>query len=170
MCGIAGIAIRGEKEALERVDIHSTKRMLDAMGYRGPDACNIWYSSKHSVCLGHNRLSIIDTTSSGNQPMSSNCDRYKITFNGEIYNFKDLKEHLQQKGKKFRSESDTEVFVELFAEYGQECWKHIDGMFAVAIYDKSTKRLTISRDRYGEKPLYWKLTDNRVEFASELKC
>lgn len=122
-----------------------------------------------AVGLGHRRLAIIDLTPYGHQPMASSECRYWISYNGEIYNFPELREDLRSRGHIFRTRSDTEVLLHLWEEYGRDCLPMLDGMFAFAIYDRVRNRLTLARDRFGVKPLYYAATDGYVVFASEIK-
>ncbi|MDB5204371.1 MAG: asparagine synthase [Candidatus Taylorbacteria bacterium] len=164
MCGIIAIKTTN-KEALNSIDI---KAGLEALALRGPDA------SKHmqidNVLLGHTRLSIIDL-SSGGQPMTTSDGAYTIVFNGEIYNYKILREKLQKSGAIFKTHSDTEVILQAYIAYDKDCVKELDGMFAFVIYDKTKNRLFVARDRFGKKPLYYtKDKDDNFYFASEIKA
>ncbi len=125
--------------------------------------------SSFSVGLGHRRLAIIDLTPYGHQPMSSSDCRYWITYNGEIYNFPELRDDLRTRGHVFRTRSDTEVLLHLWEEYGRDCLPMLDGMFAFALYDRVAKVVTLARDRFGVKPLYYAVADGYVVFASEIK-
>jgi len=159
MCGIAGI-----------LGTHKTEdiiAMLRVMKHRGPDNYGIY--DKGSLGIGHDRLSIIDLSENGNQPMSNEDGNIQLVINGEIYNYKELRQELQDKGHQFRSNSDSEVLVHLYEEYGPECLTKINGMFAFAIYDGIRKRLMLARDRMGEKPLYYYIDHDRLIFASEIK-
>ncbi|MGO9110633.1 MAG: asparagine synthetase B family protein, partial [Thermoguttaceae bacterium] len=125
--------------------------------------------SSFSVALGHRRLAIIDLTHFGHQPMSSSDRRFWITYNGEIYNFIELREQLRAAGHVFRTRSDTEVILHLWEEHGTECLPMLDGMFAFAVYDRVANVLTLVRDRFGVKPLYYAAADDYLLFASEIK-
>jgi asparagine synthase (glutamine-hydrolysing) len=125
--------------------------------------------SSFSVALGHRRLAIIDLTPYGHQPMSSSDCRYWITYNGEIYNFPELREDLRARGHVFRTRSDTEVLLHLWEEHGRDCLTMLDGMFAFALYDRVANVITLARDRFGVKPLYYATADGYVVFASEIK-
>ena len=166
MCGISGfIRTRGSDQS----DLRILRSMLESIKHRGPDNTGIWQDSH--ICIGHTRLSIIDLSKNGNQPMISLSQRYICSFNGEIYNFKDLKKQLEGKGYVFRSTSDTEVLLCLIEEHGiktaiQKCV----GMFAISIWDKKKKELSLVRDRFGEKPLYYGWQGKNFIFASELKA
>jgi asparagine synthase (glutamine-hydrolysing) len=159
MCGIAGYI---SNRTVEKDEI---KKMIDALSHRGPDAEGIYI--KDNVGLGHRRLSIIDL-GSGQQPMSNSDEAIWITFNGEIYNYKDLKKKLEPKYK-FRTNSDTEVIIHLYVEKGEECLQDLRGMFAFAIYDFNRNKLFIARDHLGQKPLYYWHDGDNFAFSSEIK-
>ena len=165
MCGIAGI-ISNNKNS---VSFHTIKTMTDSITHRGPDGDGHWIDENNNVVLGHRRLSIIDLSSAGSQPMHYS-DRYTITFNGEIYNYLEIKDYLLQKGYKFKSESDTEVLMAFYDLKREKCLDDLDGMFAFAIWDKKEKTLFCARDRFGEKPFYYYKTDESFYFASEMKA
>jgi asparagine synthase (glutamine-hydrolysing) len=167
MCGIAGLynyssALRDEKAAV--------CRMRDAIAHRGPDACGLYQSPDNRVVLAHRRLSIVDLSDAGRQPMTNEDGSVWITFNGEIYNHAVYREPLLAKGHKFRSHSDTEAIIHLYEEHGPDCVKQLDGMFAFAIWDTNARRLLLARDRLGKKPLYYTVTGGRLLFASEIKA
>lgn len=159
MCGIAGYFGQGNQETLAK--------MTKTLSYRGPDDSGIFCDEK--IGLGHTRLSIIDLSSSGHQPMSNQAQTIWLVFNGEIYNFKDLQKNLEKKGYKFKSTSDTEVIIHLYEEYGENLFSKLNGMFALAIYDQTKKKIILARDRLGKKPLYWTIQKNTLIFGSELK-
>lgn len=166
MCGIAGFAFGAQKNLS---DVLSA--MTDKLSHRGPDGAGTWIDEQAQIYFGHRRLAIVDLSLHGQQPMHSNCGRYVITYNGEIYNFKELQQTLKSKGYVFQSDSDTEVLLSAISCWGvlqtlQEC----DGMFAFAIWDKQEKTLYLARDRFGEKPLYYGWINNTLVFASELKA
>ena len=165
MCGIAGIFdIRGER----RFDPRLLARMTDAMAHRGPDDSG--YHVVPGLGLGHRRLSIIDLSPSGHQPLFNEDDTVCVVFNGEIYNFRDLFSQLVALGHKFRSRCDTEVIVHAWEEWGENCVDRFQGMFGFAIWDEKQQKLFLARDRFGEKPLYYAFLDNGCfVFASELK-
>lgn len=166
MCGIAGILT-----SQNTLDITQLQRMTDAIAHRGPDGFGHWLSTDQKVALGHRRLSIIDLTEGGKQPMHYADGRYSITFNGEIYNYLELKEQLAGKGYTFQSESDTEVLLALFHEKKEKCLQDLDGMFAFAIWDSQEKTLFCARDRFGEKPFYYEHQAGKsFTFASEMKA
>lgn len=164
MCGIAGIISFELPVSSNRI-----KRMTDVIAHRGPDGDGIWLSEDNSVGLGHRRLSIIDLSSAANQPMHYNDGRYTITFNGEIYNYVEIRKNLKSKGFIFRTESDTEVLLALYHEKKSACLQDLDGMFAFAIWDNIEKTLFCARDRFGEKPFYYSLTSQEFVFGSEIK-
>lgn len=144
--------------------------MSEVLAHRGPDGQGIWIDETGRVGFMHRRLSIIDLSDNGRQPMHYLDHRYTITFNGEIYNYIELKEELLQKGYRFVSNSDTEVLLALYADRGVDCLQAVDGMFAFAIWDSVEKKLFLARDRFGEKPLYYTLLDGAFCFASEMKA
>jgi asparagine synthase (glutamine-hydrolysing) len=165
MCGIAGILspdpakITGER----------LKKMTDAIAHRGPDGEGCWISASGMAGFGHRRLSIIDLSPAGAQPMHF-LNRYTIIHNGEIYNYPELRSLLQTKGYAFFSRTDTEVIVAAYAHYGPGCLQHFDGMFAFAIWDEVEKTLFLARDRFGEKPLFFYSNADQFMFASEAKA
>jgi len=139
------------------------------MAHRGPDDAGEWWSRNGCVGLAHRRLSIIDLSAAGHQPMSDVAGRLTIVFNGEIYNFADLRLELEAKGAMFRSHSDTEVILAAYREWGAECVSRLNGMFAFALYDAEQQVVLLARDRAGEKPLFYHYADGTLRFASELK-
>lgn len=165
MCGITGIVAFNEigKKHLSKISA-ATYTLLK----RGPDGEGIYFDK--NCALGHRRLSIIDTTTAAAQPFTDNSNRYSIVFNGEIFNYKQLRKQLEQKGIQFKSQSDTEVLLNLFITEKENCLAQLDGEFAFAIYDKQTEELFLARDRFGIKPLYYYLDENRFVFASEMKA
>lgn len=165
MCGIAGYI---DKSNRYRPDRELLKKMTDSMIHRGPDAEGQW-TDEH-VALGHRRLSIIDLDVQSNQPLLSHDGRYIITFNGEIYNYIELKQELLERGAIFKTKSDTEVIMEAYRAYGAECFNRFNGMWAFALYDRENQKLVISRDRFGIKPLYMVDNDDLFVFASEIKA
>lgn len=165
MCGIAGIINR---ENRGRVDEALISKMTRSMTHRGPDASGIFVDC--NVAFGHRRLKIIDLSDNGAQPMSDPGGSAVIVFNGEIYNYRQLRDELARKGRAFRSESDTEVFLSAFLEYGIECVHRLNGMFAAGIYDRLSGRKYLLRDRLGVKPLYYAFHDGKLIFASEIKA
>lgn len=164
MCGIAGIF---HLETAKPVDPGRVARMSDAMVHRGPDGSGVWTGP--GTGLGHRRLSIIDL-GGGAQPMMSVDEKLVITFNGEIYNYLDLRRELEAGGAQFRTDSDTEVILAAYARWGADCLKRFNGMFAFAIHDRAQRTLFLARDRLGVKPLHYaSISDGSVIFASELK-
>jgi asparagine synthase (glutamine-hydrolysing) len=152
------------------VDPAIVAEMRDTLAHRGPDAAGLWSSEDRRLCLGHRRLAILDLTPEANQPWRSADDRYTIVFNGEIYNFRELKRQLEAAGAAFRTHSDTEVLVEAYRTWGEGCLPRLSGMFAFAIWDAHDRRLFCARDRAGEKPFYYGLIGTSFVFASELKA
>jgi asparagine synthase (glutamine-hydrolysing) len=144
------------------------KRMNALQKHRGPDDEGVY--ADDTCVLGHRRLSIIDLSEKGHQPFLSDDGRYQLVYNGEIYNYIELREELQKIGWKFRSKTDTEVLLKAYLEYGEDCLNRFNGMFAFVIYDSVQKRLFLARDRVGIKPLYYTLKDSALSFASEVKA
>jgi asparagine synthase (glutamine-hydrolysing) len=165
MCGICGLVY---KDPERRVDPILLENMTRVLAHRGPDDQGIWHSQ--NVGLGHVRLSIIDLSPQGHQPMTNEDGTVWITYNGEIYNFPELREELRQKGHQFRSRTDTEVIVHLWEEEGVRCVERLRGMFAFAIWDERQKVLFLARDRLGKKPLFYAMLPDRFVFASEIKA
>jgi len=165
MCGIAGFTL----SATPSGDIPLLRQMGDVIAYRGPDAHGEYLDE--FVGLAHRRLAIIDLSDDGVQPMASGCGRYCIVFNGEIYNFKELRQQFEDNGYVFKSKTDTEVILAAYAHYGKDCLQFLQGMFAFALWDKVDQTLFIARDRIGKKPLYWwHGGGDKLAFASEIKC
>lgn len=163
MCGLAGIVERDGSPASPAV----LKRMTEALAHRGPNDEGVF--SDGPVGLGHRRLAIIDLTTAGHQPMGSADDRYVLTYNGEVYNFRELRVRLEALGHRFRSRSDTEVVLEAWAEWGEAAIHEFNGMFAFALLDRTRREVVLARDRYGIKPLYWTQLGDTVLFGSEIK-
>ena len=164
MCGIVGFA-GGEPIATESLAV-----MRDCLAHRGPDDYGLWYSNDGEVGFGHRRLSIIDLSVGGHQPMGDSSGHVHITFNGEIYNFRALRLELEQRGRRFTTASDTEVILEAYAEWEDDFVSHLAGMFALALYDDRKRVLFLARDRAGEKPLFFWRSGSRLIFGSELKA
>src|SRR5215510_8984747 len=167
MCGIAGI-VGLEPERL-------IKPMLESIEHRGRDDQGVWVSepidaSGRRACLGHRRLAIIDTSPGGHEPMLSHDGRYVLTFNGEIYNYRELRQQLRSIGHEFQTDSDAEVLLAAICEWGWDALVHLNGMFAFAVWDNKERRLTLSRDHVGIKPLYYALTSTAFIFGSEIKA
>jgi asparagine synthase (glutamine-hydrolysing) len=161
MCGIAGFySNKYNKEDLVK--------MTNALTHRGPDAEGFYYNDNEGIGLGHRRLSIIDLSSSANQPMKSHCGRYIMVFNGEIYNFNEIKKKI--KGFKPKTNSDSEIILAAFAFWGIKFINELNGMFSISIYDEIDKKIYLFRDRIGIKPLYYYFNDGDLIFSSELKA
>jgi len=165
MCGLLG-------QCGENVDRPRFGRALDLLAHRGPDGQGTFEgkAGRETALLGHRRLAIIDLSENGAQPMTSADGRYILTFNGEIFNFLELRAELEREGVRFRSHSDTEVLLEAFARQGPAVFRRLNGMFALAILDGATGELTLARDHLGVKPLYWCLRGGSFFFASEIKA
>jgi asparagine synthase (glutamine-hydrolysing) len=167
MCGICGVlAFNDSFICDERVIV----AMRDTMTHRGPDDAGAWRSPTGRVALGHRRLSIVDVSHSGHQPMSNEDGSVWVVFNGEIYNHDDLRPGLEARGHRYRSRCDTETIVHLYEEEGPRCVEQLDGMFALAVWDERRGELLLARDRLGKKPLYWTRTPAGLAFASEIKA
>lgn len=170
MCGIAGfleLERRSGTQALEAI----AQAMATKLAHRGPDARGVFVDEDAGVAFGHTRLSIIDLSPAGAQPMASSCGRYVITYNGEIYSGAELGPELEALGHRFRGHSDTEIIVEAIAAWGVRATvDRLIGMFAFAVFDRKERRLSLVRDRMGIKPLYWGRQNGRIVFASELKA
>src|SRR3990170_5649532 len=163
MCGICGkLYLDGRQASQSQID-----SMTDVMSHRGPDGRGTFVEG--GIAFGHRRLSIIDLSPLGAQPMMNEDGSVAVIFNGEIYNYLDLREDLRKAGHLFRSSSDTEVIVHAYEEYGPSFTTRLNGMFAIAVWDRKKKELTITRDRLGIKPLYFHLGDGFISFASEIK-
>lgn len=165
MCGIAGIV------SLEKrfVSADRLKQMINALAHRGPDGEGLWLNQSNEAGLAHRRLSIIDLSIAGSQPMNY-TDRYTIIHNGEIYNYPEIKNELLKKGYSFRSKTDTEVILAAYDCWKDECVDRFDGMFAFAIWDEKEKELFAARDRFGEKPFFYFFDSSQLIFASEIKA
>lgn len=165
MCGIAGIlSLNPEKVHQSRIQL-----MTDALRHRGPQGEGFFIGGNGKVGFGHRRLCIIDLSGAGHQPMHYG-DRYTITYNGEIYNYIEIRNTLLKKGYSFASQCDTEVVLAAYACWGSDCLRYFDGMFAFAIWDEQNNTLFCARDRFGEKPFYYALYDDQLVFASEMKA
>lgn len=170
MCGIAGFVDARRSSNADEMKADSS-RMTERLHHRGPDACGTWVDPQAGVALGHRRLSILDLSPAGAQPMHSASGRYVSAFNGEIYNFASLRRELEGLGHSFRGHSDTEVMLAAFEQWRpKEAIRRFDGMFAIAVWDRSERQLWLARDRIGEKPLYYGRFGNTFLFASELKA
>jgi len=166
MCGIAGV-LRG---AARELDPGTTvPRMAEAIRHRGPDDSGIWLDSPVGLGLGHRRLSVLDLSPEGHQPMHSAAGRYVIVYNGEVYNFRELRVRLEREGARFRGTSDTEVILAAFEAWGlRETVTSLNGIFALAVWDRRDRQLTLARDHLGVKPLYYGWIDGQFAFGSEL--
>lgn len=162
MCGICGIATAGAP-----ADLDTVRAMADTLGHRGPDGGG--FMRDHRAVLGHTRLSIIDVAG-GAQPMGNEDGTVWVTFNGEIFNHVELRAELQSRGHRFATRSDTEVIVHAWEEWGQDCFARFNGQWALAIWDRRTQQLVLSRDRLGIRPLFYHLAPGRISFASRIRA
>lgn len=168
MCGIAGVMRLGSgadgSETVLRV-------MCDTLAHRGPDDAGVWRSPDGAAVLGHRRLSIVDLSAAGHNPMSNEDGSVWITYNGEVYNHVDLREELEELGYRFQSRSDTEVVLQGWRAWGERLPERLNGMFGLAVWDDAASTLFLARDRYGEKPLFWRrLAGGGLAFASEARA
>ena len=170
MCGIAGFLDRASEmnaEALQTVN----RCMTDAIAHRGPDDEGIWVDPAAGIALGHRRLSILDLSPEGHQPMHSVSGAFVIVFNGEIYNFREIRGELESHGHRFRGHSDTEIMLAAFEQWGvRRAVDKFNGMFSFAVWDRHNRTLYFCRDRIGKKPLYYGWAGKVLLFASELKA
>ncbi|MCD4827849.1 MAG: asparagine synthase (glutamine-hydrolyzing) [Candidatus Cloacimonetes bacterium] len=166
MCGITGVV------AASPVDAELVRAMTDRLAHRGPDDAGVWTGrSRDRFCsLGHRRLSIIDLSEAGHQPMTTGDGRIAVTYNGEIYNWRELRAELEQAGHVFTSQTDTEVLLHGYREWGEALLSRLNGMFALGIWDGERGRLLLARDRFGQKPLHWWRDGDMLAFASEPKA
>src|SRR5688500_5668884 len=164
MCGIAGIV---KLDPRERVDAARLERMRDVLRHRGPDGQGLWMEG--GVGLAHRRLAIVDVAG-GQQPMTEASGEVWITYNGEVYNHPTLRPALEARGYRFRTRSDTETVLQLYRASGERFAERLEGMFALALWDRRRRRLGLVRDRLGIKPLYWTVTRDEILFASEIKA
>ena len=164
MCGVAGF-INFNAEPASPVLL---KKMTDAIEHRGPDGEGQWIEGP--VGIGHRRLSIIDLSPAGHQPMQTANGRFILSYNGEVYNFKEIRIELESAGVQFRSETDSEVVLQALANWGPSALNRFNGMFGLALWDTKEKTLLLARDRYGIKPMYFAQQGNRFWFASEHKA
>jgi asparagine synthase (glutamine-hydrolysing) len=170
MCGIAGFLELERRPGTQELQAIAGA-MAAKLAHRGPDARGVFVDADAGIGFGHTRLSIIDLSPAGAQPMTSSCGRYVITYNGEIYSAAELRPELEALGHRFRGHSDTEVIIEAIAEWGLSATvERLIGMFAFAVWDRKERRLSLVRDRLGIKPLYWGRQNGRIVFASELKA
>lgn len=162
MCGITGVF------STEGISENGIRRATEVLSHRGPNAQGVYFDEQAPVCLGHRRLSILDLSEVANQPMHSACRGYVIVYNGEVYNFNSLRNKLP--GFLWKTSSDTEVILELFAAFGNDCFSWLNGMFSIAIYNIRARKLIIARDQIGIKPLFYHQHQDGIIFASELKA
>jgi asparagine synthase (glutamine-hydrolysing) len=165
MCGIVGAAAMRGGLSLDIVTL-----MRDTLRHRGPDDEGAWCSPDGRVALGHRRLAVVDLSVAGRQPMTDAGGRIQIVFNGEIYNYRELRRELEEYGHRFRTRTDTEVIVEGYRRWNVDVLRRLDGMFALALYDARVERLLLAKDPAGEKPLFYRADDRGIRFASELKA
>ncbi|MEM5871823.1 MAG: asparagine synthase (glutamine-hydrolyzing) [Candidatus Aenigmatarchaeota archaeon] len=161
MCGILGVFSKDLSSGL-------ILKSLEMIAHRGPDGHGIWQDKDTGICLGHRRLAILDLSEAGKQPM--HFVNLVVTYNGEIYNFLEIRKELEKKGYRFYTQTDTEVLLASFQEWGEGCLRKFNGMWAFAIWDKQRKKLFLSRDRFGKKPLFYAFIDDKFVFASEMKA
>jgi asparagine synthase (glutamine-hydrolysing) len=166
MCGIVGLWNLNGEPVLQT----ALTKFTDALSHRGPDGNGFHIDQETQLGFGHRRLAIIDTSDGGRQPMSFADGRYWITFNGEIYNFLELRSELEQSGYRFKTNSDTEAILTAYHHWGEDCQLKFNGMWAFAIWDRTERRLFVSRDRFGVKPLIYYFDENHFAFASEMKA
>jgi len=168
MCGIAGVY--AYRESAPPVDEQELLRIREAMNHRGPDGAGLWVSPDRKIGLAHRRLAIIDLSDAGAQPMATADGNFRITFNGEIYNYRELRKELEAKGYRFHSNSDTEVLLHLYAEHGADMLARLRGMYAFGIWDEREHELFLARDPFGIKPLYYADDGRTLRFASQVKA
>ena len=165
MCGIVGYASRSVP-----VDRARVEAQRDSLTHRGPDDQGSWLATDCTAALGHRRLSIIDLSPAGRQPMVDSTGELEIVFNGEIFNFRDLRHDLEHLGHRFRTKTDTEVLLAAYREWGDDFLRYLNGQFAIGLYDAVKRRMLLARDRAGEKPLFYRHAAETLSFASELKA
>jgi asparagine synthase (glutamine-hydrolysing) len=163
VCGLAGIV-----DFDRSVDVEQVARMTTILAHRGPDDFDTW--DEDGVALGHRRLSILDLSREGRQPMADDSGRYRLLHNGEIYNYLELRRELETHGHRFRTNTDTEVILAAYEQWGKFCVRRFNGMWAIALWDRNRRELFCARDRFGIKPLYYRVHGRRLSFASELKA
>ena len=165
MCGIVGY-LSNSREVNEQQFVAA----VESLNHRGPDDKGVHYSEDKKIALGHTRLSFLDLTDRGRQPLSNKDNTVWITFNGEIYNYLQLKERLIKEGHEFQTTTDTEVIILGYEEWGIDVLQYLEGMFAFCLFDVTIKKAYLARDRFGIKPLYYSTHGNRLLFASETKA
>ena len=163
MCGIAGML----DHSGDPISYDNINNMINMLNHRGPDGEGVFINETFKIGLGHKRLSIIDLSENASQPMTIS-DRYTITFNGEIYNYIEIKKILIKYGFNFYSDSDTEVLINSYIKWGVNCLNYFDGMFSFAIWDNKKNELFCARDRFGEKPFFYTKYNSKFIFASEI--
>ena len=172
MCGISGILASNETRSSELKKI--AENMASILAHRGPDDSGVWLNSDNICVMSHSRLSVLDLSSAGSQPMTSKCGRYTIVFNGEIYNHNQLKSELENQQVSqiiWKGHSDTEILLAAIQKWSlKKALEKTVGMFAFGLWDHKEHSLSLARDRFGEKPLYFGWIDNKFAFASELKA
>lgn len=168
MCGIAGYGMLSAQSSA--IDHSLLVRMHEAIAHRGPDGFGVWIDQQRGMGLAHRRLSIVDLSPAGSQPMLDMNEHVAISFNGEIYNHQKLRKELEALGYRYRSNSDTETILYAYQAWGIKCLKRLDGMFAFALFDREKNELYLVRDRIGIKPLYFSLQGGMISFASEIKA
>ncbi len=166
MCGITGFISKNNFNRLR----DSLPESLLTLSHRGPNDSGLFFDEKHGLGLGHRRLSVIDLSEAGRQPMASDDNRVRIVYNGEVYNFREIRKTLGKLGHTFRTDTDTEVVLKAYCQWGIDCLKRFTGMFAFALWDEKEKALFLARDRLGIKPLFYHYGPNKLFFASELKA
>jgi asparagine synthase (glutamine-hydrolysing) len=164
MCGIVGVLNRNNEPVSPAV----LQAMTNAIEHRGPDGEGFYIDG--NLGLGHRRLAIIDLTTAGHQPMATEDGRFVLSYNGEVYNFRELRSELESLGQRFRSRTDSEVVLKAYAQWGEKALTRFNGMFALALWDKRERRLLLARDRYGIKPLYYAWCGDKLLFGSEIKA
>jgi asparagine synthase (glutamine-hydrolysing) len=164
MCGILGVVYADPKHEADHAKLAAAR---DSLTHRGPDEAGLWH--RPGVAMAHRRLKVLDLTH-GQQPMVTDDQRYAVVYNGEIYNFRELQEHYQEQGLSFQTQCDTEVLFKALNQDGPDAIERFNGMFAFAHWDDKQRKLTLARDRLGQKPLYWYRDDEQLVYASELEA
>ena len=168
MCGISGFILSQSRAYGELSKI--SKNIINTLSHRGPDHSDVWIDQEFRVSLGHSRLSIIELSENGNQPMKSLSERYVLVFNGEIYNHNEIRDNLKKEKIIWRGSSDTETLIESISTNGlDKTLNYCNGMYAFALWDKKLRKLTLARDPMGEKPLYYGWVNNNFVFGSEIR-
>ena len=167
MCGICGLLKLPGQKPISR---DMLQQMSDLISHRGPDDAGTYVSPNADIGLANRRLSIIDPSESGRQPFTNEDGNIWVVYNGETYNYAEMRSYLQDRGHSFHSNTDTEIIAHLYEEHGVDCVRYMRGMFAFALWDQSKRRLFLARDRLGIKPVYYAYTPDAFLFASEIKC